>query len=635
MGIAHVDQALDGETFDIRLGIGLTNARQHGTRRLAHVVGAAQVKNHTAHIGFVSDVLRQDLQRDRMADRRKEFGRLVGRRGPEGLDDRNAEERQKLLGLRFGHHLAPFLNDRLDHAVGGVDRMVRDRDTRRRRLHQVLLVPPVAHQMHEGADRLGRAFEGCDPVLGKEVAGRLDAAPPEPVGQNRGAAMAPDHVDDRLGDLVGIGDRRGAEDRERRVVAFARQERFQGLGIALAGRVADDVDRVRPRPVGGQETVQRLDRLGRKVRKPTAEGLQRIDGHDAGAAAIGDDGQPVAANANAGGERRRRLEHFFQFRDPQEPRPRKGRVIDDVGAGQRAGMAVGGFRAGGRAAGFDDDDRLGTRRGARGRHELLRVSDVLHIKEDRSRCPVGRQIIEQIAEIDVAHIPQRDDMGKADAPFRGPIEHGRDDRPGLGDEGDIAFVGRQMGKARIDAGMGRDQPDAVRPDDPHQMRARRVEHGLMQFVAAFDLAETRRDNHCRAAALLAEFLDDLGNAGRRCRDDRQIRCRRQIGDRTVVQGRADRGLMGIDRHDRPVEARSEEIVGNDRAHGMGPVAGADQGDRLRAEQGVEIADAHEGLACLCDRDVALCPPRRGAILDGKLSAFARRNNDRDQGAALL
>ena len=125
--------------------------------------------------------------------------------------------------------------------------------------------------------------------------------------------------------------------------------------------------------------------------------------------------------------------------------------------------------------------RLAARGGARRRHEFAPVRDPLGIKQDRAGVRVGGEIVEHVAEIDIGHVAERDDMREADAARRRPIEHRGDHRARLADERDVAGRRREMREARVEPEPRHDDADAIRTDDAQQMRARRVQHLLLQL----------------------------------------------------------------------------------------------------------------------------------------------------------
>jgi hypothetical protein len=58
-----------------------------------------------------------------------------------------------------------------------------------------------------------------------------------------------------------------------------------------------------------------------------------------------------------------------------------------------------------------------------------------------------------------------DQVGEASAAPLGPVDHGGDYGPGLGDEGKAILSGSKMGEARIEPDPGHQDPKAVRADD--------------------------------------------------------------------------------------------------------------------------------------------------------------------------
>ena len=84
----------------------------------------------------------------------------------------------------------------------------------------------------------------------------------------------------------------------------------------------------------------------------------------------------------------------------------------------------------------------------------------------------------------------------------------------------------------------------------------------------------------------------LGHRVGRRREHREIGRDRQLGDRAVVEGRADRLLVRVHGQDRPAKSGLEQVARQHRADRARPVARADQRDRLRLEQRVEVADGH-------------------------------------------
>src|SRR5258708_7281411 len=68
---------------------------------------------------------------------------------------------------------------------------------------------------------------------------------------------------------------------------------------------------------------------------------------------------------------------------------------------------------------------------ARRRHELARVGTRLNVEQDRAGLAVEREIIEQVADIHVELIADRDHGGKADPALGAPFHQSGRDGAGL------------------------------------------------------------------------------------------------------------------------------------------------------------------------------------------------------------
>ena len=91
-------------------------------------------------------------------------------------------------------------------------------------------------------------------------------------------------------------------------------------------------------------------------------------------------------------------------------------------------------------------------------------------------------------------------MRKANAARHRPIEHRRDHRAQLAEEGDFSRRRCQMRKGGVEPNSGHHDADAVRADDAQRMGSCRIQCGLLQGVAALaKLGETGRNHHGRAS----------------------------------------------------------------------------------------------------------------------------------------
>ena len=124
----------------------------------------------------------------------------------------------------------------------------------------------------------------------------------------------------------------------------------------------------------------------RKVGKLAAEIGETIDREDADAAAIGQDGEPLARKPRQMTERLGGGEQFVEIEHAQETGTAERGVINRVGSGQRpvcvsAALAPAAWRPD-----LIDEHGLGSRRRPRRRHELARVLDRFDVKQDRARA---------------------------------------------------------------------------------------------------------------------------------------------------------------------------------------------------------------------------------------------------------
>ena len=108
---------------------------------------------------------------------------------------------------------------------------------------------------------------------------------------------------------------------------------------------------------------------GLEVGERDAEVAGAVGGQHAGAAAIGDDGEPVAADRGVWREHFGRGEELPEGHGAHHAGPLQGSIEDGVGADQRAGMGARRPRAAVVPPGLEHDHRLGARRHAQAAHE--------------------------------------------------------------------------------------------------------------------------------------------------------------------------------------------------------------------------------------------------------------------------
>jgi hypothetical protein len=208
-------------------------------------------------------------------------------------------------------------------------------------------------------------------------------------------------------------------------------------------------------------------------------------------------------------------------------------------------------------------------------------------------CGFACQVIEQVAEIDIGAFAERHHQREADAPRLRPVQDRGDERAGLRDEGDVAGECVGVRKGGVQADVRRQQADAVRSEDPQQEWPGGVERHLL-----LRCAEPGGHHDRGARPEPAELGDQLGHCRRGRADDREVGNLRQIVHPGVDDLAVERRVARIDCEDRARVSARAEVAPHGGADAAGAVRGADDDDRLRLEESVEVANAHgiQGLA---------------------------------------
>ena len=430
------DHRLHQHAVDARIRPRLACTLQDPGGRFAHRRGAGQVQPHAAHVGLVHDVLRQDLQGHRLAPGQQRLGRGHCRIGIGGAHRRGHRD---AIGLQQGGDLdrvqpVASLRQRRGHhrlGGGGIDgEVVRQA---RRGFHQQPLRLLVAHQVGIAAHRIDLGGVGRHPGRVQPRLGLRLGTQPHAQHRLAGARARParQHRGHRIGGFGGGGQRGGHVHHQHRVVARILQQRFQGDAVTGRVGIADDVHRIGARPGRRQHRVQALHRGRVQHRQGAAQVDQPVHRQHADAAAIGQDRQPLAGGLAQVSQGFGGGEQLVQRQHPQQAGTTEGGVVDRVGAGQRTGMgrrSLGALRV---APGLDHHHRLGTRGRACGGHELARVPDRLDVEQDCAGFRILGEPVQQVAEIHVHRVAQRDHRRKTDRTRPAPLHQTGGDRTGL------------------------------------------------------------------------------------------------------------------------------------------------------------------------------------------------------------
>ena len=363
----------------------------------------------------------------------------------------------------------------------------------------------------------------------------------------------------------GIAQRRGEDAEERLLEAPQRR-----VVVERVGHRGEARQRVRERDRHGRRRLRQLELAG----GGGVRGQGRL------AAGAGEHAQPPAAQR---AERARRLERLEHRRD----RCRAGhaetveeRVVELVGAGQRAGMRGGDAAPELRRAGLDHADRHAALAGAVGRGgEQGHVAQPLEVDADAGHLGLVAERVHDTRHVDLGLVAHRDDErdGHAALVHRhvdaevAALQHHRD-----------APVGRRAGVRHgpeADAVDAVDQPVAVRAED-RQVPGRRHQLVLERHVARLGEAGRVADGPARAHG--RELADDPDRRLGRRGDEGRIRCRGKVCDgghrRHAGQLRA-RGVDGVDRSGEAGVAADRERLRGQRA--------ADERDAGRSQEAEE------------------------------------------------
>ena len=424
------DGRLDGEPLDFRLRTKLARLHEHALRCVLRFGRRTQPEADTADIRLVRNVVGQDLHRDRrglLEQSVRDLRDVLRRRRHPCRHGGNAEGGKHCLGFRLGQERAAGAHgrphDRACRLVGDS----RVAPITRRCAHERLLRLCVLPEIVEALDRVARRFVGGDIGRAELLARAGDRRLAEPAGEDRrhgfGVRRLHDGIQHRLCRFGRRGEGRGAVHHQDAVGLRVCEHGVERRLVAVRTGIADDVDRVGARPIGGKHLVQRGDELVAQGCQPAIEPHQIVNREHARAAAIGEDQELVARYRPQACERLRSGEQLLELLDADEPCAAEGGADRDVAAGERAGMRRGRTRGGRVPAGFDHDDRLRPRGRPCRRHEFAGSRDGLEIEQDRAGREVGGEEVEQVADIDIGHVSHGHHIGEADFARLRPVEN--------------------------------------------------------------------------------------------------------------------------------------------------------------------------------------------------------------------
>jgi hypothetical protein len=170
-----------------------------------------------------------------------------------------------------------------------------------------------------------------------------------------------------------------------------------------------------------------------------------------------------------------------------------------------------------------------------------------------------------------------------------------------------------MGKGCIQSQRRSHQSQAVRTDDANAVALCGRAGASFEFGARRPgFAETRTDDDGRLDAGAAAFLDQARHGCCRRADDCEIGTLAQRVDAGHARVTLHRVVLGIDRVQIALEASFDHVASQERADRIAPLAGADDGHRLRFEEGREVMlFVHDEYSAECVRAAIGLPLPRG------------------------
>ena len=242
----------------------------------------------------------------------------------------------------------------------------------------------------------------------------------------------------------------------------------RGVLLARAG----EVDRVGHRGLRPQRRLELGGERAGQHRGHEPDRHQRVGGHGAVAATVGEDRDPAAGHPPRRAQGDEQVGQLGRVVDAVRPDGRARRVDDHRGAGERAG--VGGRAAHRRlgATGGQQDQRLARVPQRPGSvEEGAAVDDVLGVDGDGARPVVVDAGVQEVDEPQVRLVAERDEAGDPQPAVGQQAGEVEDEVAALAEHRHVA--GGQHGVRELEPGRGVDDAEAVGADAaPRRRRAR-------------------------------------------------------------------------------------------------------------------------------------------------------------------
>ncbi len=155
--------------------------------------------------------------------------------------------------------------------------------------------------------------------------------------------------------------------------------------------------------------------------------------------------------------------------------------------------------------------------------------------------------------------------------------------------------------------MRPNESHAVGAHDADARPARSIQKPCRQFRAAIAVAEAARQNDGVPGSRSSALSNDAGDGDGRCRHYGEVDDFSHVGQSCIALPVADLLVLWVDGEDFTLEAASEQVGEDPRAHTRRRPACTEDGDGARIEQFVELTAFHLPLPSSSSFD---CPVRQ-------------------------
>ena len=293
----------------------------------------------------------------------------------------------------------------------------------------------------------------------------------------------------------------------------------------LGRRVLGQIDQIRQRRQCRQLGLEGLDRLLRELAEVQEYFIDPVRRQHARPAAIGDDGQPAAHRAVAGGQALGGREQGHKRAHAHGARTPQGGVEHIIAADDGAAVRLRRLVACRLAPGLEHDHRLGIGGRAQRAHESARTRNAFQVHHDAVGLRIISEEIQHLRNVHGGIGPERHHGGKTHGIVARPVQNGRRERPRLRDQCQRARSGQRTCGTGIELQRRALDAQAIGAEQMNPFALR----DLLQIGGQFRSDSTGNHQHGTAGHAPGHF-QGRRHIVRRQGNDRQIGTRlRQVG----------------------------------------------------------------------------------------------------------